>query len=318
MKKIFLNGKNIALMALVALSLPSCLKSNDATYTDFSQAGTTVSLLNSGAANLKAANINIFNGDSTIVDLTVQYNGEFAPTSDVPVKLEVKDSRRTAYLLTNTAVPYEAMLAAMYKVGPTSLIIKGGERLVKSTVTIYHNAVKAQPLSKSWMLPIELTDASGRTIASNFQTMYINIIGNPWAGNFKWFFRRWNITTGLSSAEPAIAPNGGTINLDPKAVIPKDAVTVFMTSGYFIQPDYEFSFTNNGGVLSNYKARIEPGWEAQLNGQGVTVVDGPNVLAVTYNPAAPAGQVKRYAKLQYQVFNGTAWRYLIDEYTDNY
>jgi hypothetical protein len=198
-------------------------------------------------------------------------------------------------------------LPTMYKLGQTSLVIKAGTRNIRTQVTIYSDPIKAQDPDKSWMLPISLTNASGNSITSN-STMYINVIGNPIAGPMLWDFKRWNLTA-QQTAEPTSAPNGGSWVNQPTAFVPLNGTAILVPSGYFVQPNYQLSFTNTAGVLTNFQAVIyQPDLDA-LIAAGITVTDGPNVLI-----AIPSGSGAKRYKLQYQVFNGTAYRYIIDEF----
>lgn len=307
MKKIFLNFSSLAALAIAVVTLPSCLKSNDSTFTDFSTAGQTVSLLNAGLGNFKASNISPFVPQSFIdVELTVQLNGEFPANDATNVVLEVDDAKRVAYNASQS-IQFGLLPTKTYKfLGSLNLVIEAGKRLAKTTVRFYPDSIKTYPPDTSFLFPVSMKSAGGKLIASNFQTMYINVIGNPIAGPYLWDFKRWNVTTGLSSAEPASAPNGGTFVGTATNFVPKDGSTILVPSGYFIQPNYEISFTNNGGVLSNFKAIISAADNDALIAAGVTVVDGPNVLLA--NPTT-----KEY-RLQYQVFNGTAWRYMWERY----
>ena len=65
-------------------------------------------------------------------------------------------------------------------------------------------------------------------------------------------------------------------------------------------------FTNNNGTLSGFTAEIEPGDLAYLISQGITIVEGVNVEL--------ADPILKSFRFQYQVFNGTAYRYIIDAY----
>lgn len=306
MKNKFLKIAGFITLVGISLILPGCLKENKATFTDFSTTGQTVLLQNSGLGNFKAANVDPYSADSTVIDLVVQLNSEYTISSDINLTLSVEDSKRTSYNAAQTpATNFLAMLPAMYKLRSTSLVIKAGQRLAQTQVVVYSDPIKAQDPDKSWMLPISVTNASGKIIASNFTTMYINVIGNPIAGPYLWDFYRWNLPSQQSSL-PSTAPNGGTFVNSPTSFVPVNGTSILVASGYFIQPNYLISFTNNGGTLSNFTAVIDAPDLKALNDGGVTVVDGPNVIIA--DPIA-----KRY-RIQYQVFNGTAYRYIVDEF----
>jgi hypothetical protein len=266
MNKIFLKFSKLTLAIMAVVSMASCLKSNDATFTDFSQAGNIVTLQNSGLGNVKNSNINLFGGDSTIVNLRVQYNGEFTTPNDLNVTLAVNDAKRVEYLTTNTANAFLAFLPSMYKMGPTNLVIKGGQRFAESSVIIYHNAIKAQPLDKSWMLPISLTNASGAPIASNFETMYINVIGNPLAGTYTVAGTRYNYTGFASySGPPAAIPTPVSTTAIPvsKTALPIDGQTItmsFSNLGFGTGFEYGYLITGNPGFSS-----ISVGYNSDFN-----------------------------------------------------
>ncbi len=306
MKNKFFKITGFIAFAAMVIILPGCLKENDATYTDFSKTGETVILQNSGLGNFKAANVDPYSADTNIIEIVAQLNSEYAIGADISVTIGVDDAKRVAYNASTTPPSnFLLMLPDMYKIKATQLIIKAGQRLALTTVEIYSAKITAQDPDKSWMLPISITNASGKTLSSNFNTMYINVIGNPIAGPYLWDFYRWNLTA-LQSAIPPTPPNGGTFLNNPTTFVPVNGTSVLVPSGYFIQPNYLISFTNTGGVLSNFTAVINGPDNDELIARGVTVVDGPNLLI-----ADPI--TKRY-KIQYQVFNGTAYRYIIDEF----
>ncbi|MBP6430347.1 MAG: DUF1735 domain-containing protein [Ferruginibacter sp.] len=216
MKHTFLKLINLLGFATLMFALPSCLKENDATFTDFSQAGTNLSLMTTnpniagqflptGLNNLAYGNFDPGSGDSTDLELVAMYNGEFANKSDIPVTFSVNDAKRTQYNLDTASVngvvvgnnkkktQFTAMTTSMYKILATSAVIKTGERYVRSIVRIYHAPVIAAGSDKSFMLPVSVnTSASGLTVAANISTLYVNVIGNPISGTYSVVGGRYN------------------------------------------------------------------------------------------------------------------------------
>ena len=190
-----------------------------------------------------------------------------------------------------------------FKILVTKDTIKKGMQYAEKTdnnIVVYTQ--KIDP-SINYILPITATN-SAYPSAVGTGTIYYFIIGNPIAGAYKWDLFRWNLAS-LQTAIPTIPRSSGFDN-DPTAFIPSDATTVSVPSGYFIQPKYVITFKNIGGVLSNFKVEFDATDLAALNTAGVTVVDGINILL--------ADPIAKHYRFQYQVYNGTAFRYIIDDY----
>jgi hypothetical protein len=220
----------IALAAMVIV-LPGCLKENKATYTDFSQIGETVILQNAGLGNFRASNVNPGAADTVRIDLVVQYNAEYATASDINITLAVDDAKRTAYNTANTK-SFQLMTTNMYKILSTKLLIKAGQRIASTKVEIYTAPINAAPSDISWMLPISITDASGKPLTANYTTMYVNVIGNPLAGDYRNIFSRWNYTGGVAWTGPPAALGLATgldasNNATPYVVHPGGAAATF-------------------------------------------------------------------------------------------
>ncbi len=271
MRKIFLSYSGFAALALAIVTLPSCLKSNDSTFTDFSTAGQTVSLLNSGLGNFRASNVSPYVGDSTVIDLTVQLNGEFAANDVTNVVLEIDDTKRVAYNGTQS-IQFSPMTAAMYKIGNTNLVIDAGKRLAKTTVTVYSNPIKALPPSASFMLPINVKSASGKLIASNFQTMYINVIGNPLAGQYTHRYRRFQVADTTGTPLQDITNTVIITPVSPTEILsPETYTTTFVDANGGII----VSFKNAAGVLSDFQTSFSAATQAGIPAGGFLLLDAP-------------------------------------------
>ena len=150
---------------------------------------------------------------------------------------------------------------------------------------------------------IKTVDAGGIITEENSVVIEIgakNIVHE----DLKWDFYRWNLASQAGS-QPG-SPRSSGWDGEPITLTTISANANEIYSGYFIQPRYRLSFTNSGGTATNFVLSINPGDLAALNGGGVTIVEGPNILIADF--------ATKHYKFQYQVFNGSAYRYLIDDY----
>jgi hypothetical protein len=235
MKHTFLKLINLIGFATLVFALPSCLKENDATFTDFSQATDNLTLMTAnsstagqflptGLNKFASGNFNPVSGDSTDFEIIAMFNGEFANKSDVPVSFVVDNAKVTAYNVDTASVggvvvgnnktktQFTPMSSDMYKILPATAVIKAGQRYVRAIVRVYNPIVAAAGTDKSFLLPVSLTTTSGLTVASNLSTLYVNCIGNILAGKYTWRYRRWQ------SGDTTTAPLQdllNTVNLSP-------------------------------------------------------------------------------------------------------
>ena len=307
--------KKIKIYLIIASTVfaTACLK--DKPNSDFSNVGTVAEIsssninssLNAPSSGLDyfgSATLPVFAVDTGcncylpfVVTFDVNITGEFPPTKDVAVKVAIDDSKRTTYNGTG-GNQYLQAPDSIYKFDTTSAIVKAGSRLAKFNVTFYPD--KIDP-TQSYMLPITLTDASGLTISGNLSTIYLHIIGNPLAGAYNWDWSRWNATDSTSS------PLVGSFTAESTTFVPVSSTSFHVKTGYYVQPDYLVSFTNNNGVLTDFKVVIDPDeLKTAFTANGITVVDGPNILA--------ADPVNKVFEFQYTVFNGSANRYIKDKF----
>ena len=286
--------------AFLIIVVTGCVKSKDVAFTDLSKVSDFVILKNSGLANFDAdANVIItpFSPDTIRLDLYVGLAAVNTVSTDIPVTLSIDDTKRTDYNTANPDANFLAFTSNMYKLKETKIVIKAGKHYASTVLEIYTSTVD---LSKSWMLPVSIKDASGMPLTSNLNTMYYHIIGNALAGDYTWDFYRWDNSTG-TGALSGLSFFGGVATF-----LPESGNAVEVASGYFIQPRYVLSFSYSGGVYSNFQVFIHPDDEAAMAFYGVTITDGPNILI--------ADPVSGHFKFQYVVFSGSANRYLIDDY----
>lgn len=286
---------------LLILITPSCVKERKGAA-DFSGLQPVAEILLSGKAYFGKANLLVNPTDATPIEREIIVNiaSKGNLEQDVTVALDVSDEERVNYnaTITNPDEKFFAMTSNQYSFPQKTVTIKASERLAKIKVTFYQD--KIDP-TKSWMLPVVIkTVSNGINISGNNAVVYFNVIGNPIAGAYTWDFTRWNNNTGTGT------PNGASFTGESTVFVPVSPTSIEVASGYFIQPRYVLSFINNAGVLSNFKLKINDKDNEALAANSVTLTEGPTILI--------ADPVNKHYKFNYVVWNGAAFRYLIDEF----
>lgn len=294
MKRLFL------FLSIIAVTLSSCLK--DTPNVDFSTLKPVVEISSANftsTPNTLASGLENFGNAGlifAIMDSNVTFNINYAdvnpPKSDVSVSIGVNDAARNAYNA-NSAVQFQPFPAGTFSLASNSVTIHAGTRI--ATVTVHFRPSLIDP-TQSYMLPLTITDASGNTISGNFNTIYLHQIGNPIAGSYSWDFTRYNNAQGTGTPSSLSFIGGNT------TFIPTSPTNIEVRSGYYNQPRYEVSFTNNNGVLSNFQVSLNADDVKYMNDNGITIVSGPTILA--------ADPVNHVFEFQYT----TNARYIIDKY----
>ncbi len=303
-KKLYLITTILASVTVLCLS--SCLK--DPRLQDFSQVGTLVEfplggLNNFGADAITTAAGNDANG-SIVVQFAVNIASPTVPTTATTVTLAIDNSIVTSYNALGGAVTYTAMPAADFVFTSTSVTIPAGQRSAIVSVTFYKNLLSP---SLSYMLPIKIVSASdGATVSGNYGVHYFHFIGNPFAGNYIWDYYRYNSNTVLPTPSPGTTLGGAGL-ISPLTPTEFTMLTGYNGSGVYYIIDYTQTGTGASATYSNFTASfnattVANGWTPA----GITTVNGPNVLI--------ADPVNQEFKIQYIDFNGTADRYIIDDY----
>ncbi len=172
MKKI-----SISALLLTTLFLGGCLK--DTPNNDFSTVGTIVEIPYSGLENFNASALNL-PADPTTLTFVVNIASPYPLSTATDVTIGVDDTKRTAYNATG-GTQYEAMPANAYELTQTKATIAAGTRQATFSITFHNTNIDP---AKNLMLPISITDASGKTISGNFGTIYYHAIGNALAGTY--------------------------------------------------------------------------------------------------------------------------------------
>jgi hypothetical protein len=289
------------LLSAAVLSLSSCLK--DSRYVDFSKVGTIVEFSLGGKANFGADAITDA-GDTVTRQFAINVASPSAPATATKVTLSVNDPAIiNAYNAADATVSYLPFPANAYSFTSTSVTIPSGQRIAVVTVTFYKS--KLDP-SLSYMLPIAITNAGGLNISGNKGIHYYHVIGNDFAGTYKWDYIRYNADHVLPS------PSGGTAFNQAGSISPVTPTEFQMITGYNghgVRYDVSFTRTVTGGVVSysNWNVKfVDADVTGLWNPAGITVSQPP--VFEVLDPAAKTFQ------MQYIDFNGTAYRYIIDKY----
>lgn len=288
----------------------ACVKPHDATFTDLSTTSDIVILQNAGLTNF---NPTAFNRGSDTITLTVRVDlaSKEIPTNPTNVTLAVDDTKRTEYNTANPQPVYLALPAANYKLTNTTLTIPAGSHYAQTTLLVF---TKGLDPTLSYMVPVTIKDASGKSLSSNANTIYFHTIGNPLAGTYTWTGYRWNEATGMdTTTAPASTPkNNVSIALGPI-----NATTLYLPTVYLDQNGVAagtaLSFTNNAGVLSNFSvAYYDP--TGALAANGWSVVTGPKLVGYKIVGDASTKFVGSTFRIYYTFFNGAAQRTTIDNF----
>ncbi|MEO8416864.1 MAG: DUF1735 domain-containing protein [Ginsengibacter sp.] len=168
MKKI-----SLVSLALLFLLLPACLK--DKTAVDFSTVGTIIEILpvnGGGLENFGSAELN-FDATESIDSAAIVLNiaSPEPLNTDLTISVEVNDNLRSTY---NSANPdqYDAFPDSTFSFPVMSGTIASGHRLDTLQVYFYPSKIDT---TKSYMLPMSIKDAQGKTISGNFGAIYFHI-----------------------------------------------------------------------------------------------------------------------------------------------
>ncbi len=259
------------------ISFNSCLKNSLPKETDFSHLQDHVDIVGGGLTNFTKASIGFNNGDTTTVTLIINLASVNLPSSPVDVTIGIDAAQIDSYNAAN-GTSYVAAPTDIYSIGATKLTIPAGQQFAQTTISFYKDSVDP---AVSYMLPISITDASGKSLTSNLNTMYYHIIGNPLAGNYLQDFYRWNGTTDTTTA-----PNSTVFTDQPVVISPVSATSLLLPESYiqtFVgsSAGVTLSFSNNSGVLSNFSVSLDAGTQSGLTTGGFVVKTAPVLVQAT-------------------------------------
>lgn len=302
--------KQFASLALVALAFTSCDKVK-VTDPVGDQGQTLVKILGGGSpAAIKSNPLDFVPTPATFVGADLRRdlpnNAELNKTMNIVVKDDTAAVRAAnpAYVI----LPASFYTLNVPKTGGSggtfNVTFKPGEFARQIIVTV-PDATLLDPSTK-YALAFTITSADGGGVITNSKSIIVEIgAKNIVHENLKWDFFRWNLAA-LPSALPTIPRSSGWDG-DPVTLATIAANANEAPSGYFIQPRYRLTFTNSGGIATNFTLAFNPTDLAALNAAGVTVLNGGPVIEI-------ADFATKHYRFSYVVFNGSAWRYLVDDY----
>lgn len=302
MKKI-LNRNFLTLICgvAVAASLGSCVKSRDGA-TSFDNLKPIVMIREGGLATFGSQALTFPGTDEAdTAYFRVNYAAKNVAPTDITITLGVDDNALAKYnsSLAPTDSPYYKFPDSIYAFNSTSVTVKAGQSFTDLIPVVVYPS-KIDP-TKNYMLPISITDASGNEISGNFGTIYYHLIGNPIAGAYYWNWHRWNGPDSTS-----VPRNGLSFDGNSTIFAPDNPTQIEVSTGYFTQPRYVITFSNVGGVLSNFAVKFNADDIKYMNDNGVTVGSGPNLLV--------ADPINHHYKIQWVASTGSGPRYLTDDY----
>lgn len=306
MKKII---KSFMISALACFSLASCLKTVNTNVNDINYTANFVQLeyvKDSGQSTINAG-LQYFGGGTLLfppsdavdtIYYQVTYNGSTPAPSDVTVTLGADWTAMTDNFA-NDAIVYDKLPDSTFNLVTPTVTIKAGSRVAYAKFVVYPS--KIDP-SKSFMYPLAPT-VTGTNVSKNFGHIYFHTIGNPMAGPYTWDFYRYPT---LTSTYPT-GYDGASFFGHSATALPVNPKVFTVPTGYYTQPNYLVSFTNTGGVLSAFKAVIDPAMvPAYFTAGNVSIVQNP-VITVTPD--------NKKITLNYVAFNGSAYRNCWDVFT---
>lgn len=299
--------KKLFAFLMVTMALVSCLKEGAKNVDIENASGTIVTLqfIENGSGSTINSGMQYFPGAALTYDAshtsdTATYNVNLAGPTTLSTDLNVTvgvDATKVLDNFKSDEIKYELMPDSLYKFISKTATIKAGQRIATLKIAFYPSKID---ITKSYCLPVVIKEAGGKTISSNFGTIYYHVIGNPIAGAYNWDFIRKNNQLGTGG------PAGGSFLGEHVVFSPVDPTHVKVPTGYYVQPNYLISFTNSNGVLSNFKAVIAPDEVGPaFTDNGITIVTQPSVQV--------SADLKSFI-INYIVWNGSAYRNCTDFY----
>lgn len=115
------------------------------------------------------------------LNITINVASSEIPKESITVKVEVDPAALAAYNAANKK-SYEILPSSMYTIPSATVTVPAGSREAVFTVKVKTNMIDR---TKTYILPLTITDAQGYTISGNFKTLLAEIkIDNKYAGSY--------------------------------------------------------------------------------------------------------------------------------------
>jgi hypothetical protein len=297
---------------IAILSLASCLKKGDMNIDPEKTTGNIMELqfIENGSGSTINSGMQYFGGGALTypgTDLadTATYNISLAGSGTLGKDLNVSvgvEPNKALDNFSSDSIKYVVMPDSLYHFIETTGTIKAGERIAPMKIIFY--PAKMDP-TVSYILPVVIKDAEGQNISGNFSTIYFHVIGNPIAGAYLWNYYRWNSASQpVLGIHPAGNPSGWKD--EPTTFVPVNPNTIKVITGYYTQIEYNISFTNNNGVLSDFAVKFDKKqYDDSFVANGVNLVGVPTITVSSDN---------KEFQVEYIVYNGSAYRYIVDQF----
>lgn len=268
-----INIKRALAILFSVLTLSSCLKKDDMNIDTENKTASimTLQFIQNGDGSTLNSGLQYFSGGAltypgTDKADTATYNISLAGPVTLSSDLKVTMGADATKLLDNystDSIKYELMPDSLYHMVATTATVKSGSRIVPMQIVFYPSKIN---VTKSYMLPLVIKDASGQIISSNMSTIYFHVIGNPIAGGYAQEWIRYNSTT--QTGTPAYDRFYSAV------FAPVNPNTIMVGSGS-AGLQYVVTFNSANGILSNFQVKFTP---ESVAASGVTISGGPTVV----------------------------------------
>jgi len=179
----------LALFSLVSISLSSCLKEHMQNI-DADRSVSLVEFANSGSNVASASSVypgfytdlgTLVKGESATFNVNVGYSGTEVAPEDITVNIALDTAALATYNAQNGTsymVPFNDVFSM-----PTSVVIKKGERLAQTQITVA--ITDSFKFEESYALPLKITSVSTGAVSSNFgKAVYSFGVRNIYDGHY--------------------------------------------------------------------------------------------------------------------------------------
>lgn len=309
-------------LSAALLSLSSCLK--DSRYVNFG-AGSPVVEFNLGGQSFFGADAITSTADTITEQFAVSVASVSIPTTATTVQLAVDNSIITSYNAANPGVVFTPFPTGTYSLSTTTVNIPAGQRVGIVTLTIYKSLLDP---AQSYMLPVKIASTSGGyTISGNMGIHYYHIIGNDFAGSYRWQYQRYSGAT--DSVSVPLNGSSFTFAAGNKATFTPVSPTEFTVySGYVSGQEirYDVTFSKTGSTTANssytnFHVKFVPDDVTSIGNSGITVQQSPVFFDPATGKPGTADLAGPYTFAQAQkifhfnwIAHTSAPRYILDTY----
>jgi hypothetical protein len=305
--------KYLLLLFFTSVALAACLK--DKAFMDVSG---TQPIIEFSYGTSGASDVGNLGADPSIAKLDTAFALNIASPQvlDYPVTVTLKvDPTQIAKYNAAGNSPVTLLPDSIYQWKTTTVTIPAGYRISRVPITLFPS--KLDP-SKSYGLPISIVSATGPSgqnliVSGNAGVAFFAFIGNPLSGAYTWDFTRYN-------GDTTTAPNGSSFagqtttakTVTPTSLLfPDSYLSTFVgsTAGITV------SWTNNGGVFSDFQASFDANTLKGLSDNGFTISQAPIILSYNIVGSAATNYSGSTFRTYFVLINSSGGvRTLVDKY----